>query len=552
LSLALYYHTLRHLRPSQVVGRAWFALHRPRPDTSPAPRRRPIKAAVFPLPPLREGSLVDENVFRFLNIEGPLSDAAAWNDPSADRLWLYNLHYFDDLNAAGRGRRRAWHVRLVARWIAENPPGFGTGWEPYPLSLRIVNWIKWACSGFSLSDAAVHSLAVQARYLRRRLEHHLLGNHLLANAKALVFAGLFFDGDESKEWLAAGLGILERELTEQVLADGGHFERSPMYHSIVLEDVLDLLAMSRVFPSVVPPRTFERWSDVAGRMLTWLAAMCHPDGDIAFFNDSAFGIALTPSQLGVCARTLGLRISAPPDEEILRLEPSGYVRIRRDRLQIIFDAAPVGADYIPGHAHADTLSFELSLGTVRVLTNSGISTYAFGPRRAWQRSTAAHNTVEIDGEDSSEVWSAFRVARRARPFDLAVERSGEALHVACSHDGYRRLKGEPVHRRVIELREGALRLRVADSISGTGIHRAAGHFHFHPGIRVEEGANGDWMISLPQGTQWRMVGNNGLRLKREEGEYALEFGKSIARPVLVWRIEGQLPIAAVVEIFEER
>lgn len=549
MSLTLYYHTLRHLRLTQVVGRAWFALHRPRPDTSPAPRQRQIKSAVFPLPPLREGSLVEENVFRFLNVERSLPDAADWNDPGADRLWLYNLHYFDDLNAAGRGRRRAWHERLIARWITENPPGFGAGWEPYPLSLRIVNWIKWEWSGFSLSDAAVHSLAVQARYLRGRLEYHLLGNHLLANAKALVFAGLFFEGDESRKWLDLGLGILESELTEQILADGGHFERSPMYHSIVFGDVLDLLAMSRVFPSVLPPRASERWTEVAGRMFTWLAAMCHPDGDIAFFNDSVFGLALTPAQLGACARTLGLPISAPPDDEILRLEPSGYVRIRRDRLQIIFDAAPVGADYIPGHAHADTLSFELSLGTERVLTNSGISTYNVGPRRAWQRSTAAHNTVEIDGEDSSEMWSAFRVARRARPFDLTVERSETALRVACSHDGYQRLEGKPIHRRTIELGEPVL--RVSDSISGTGNHQAAGRFHFHPGTRVQETTAGDWMIFLPQGTRWRMVGRNGLQLTREEGEYSPEFGKSTVRPVLVWRIEGQLPIDAVVEILEE-
>ena len=549
MSLTLYYHTLRHLRLTQVVGRAWFALHRPRPDTSPAPRRRQIKSAVFPLPPLREGSLVEENVFRFLNVERSLSDAADWNDPGADRLWLYNLHYFDDLNAAGRGRRRAWHERLIARWITENPPSFGAGWEPYPLSLRIVNWIKWEWSGFSLSDAAVHSLAVQARYLRGRLEYHLLGNHLLANAKALVFAGLFFEGDESGKWLDLGLGILESELTEQILADGGHFERSPMYHSIVFGDVLDLLAMSRVFPSVLPPRAFERWTEVAGRMFTWLAAMCHPDGDIAFFNDSVFGVALTPAQLGACARTLDLPISAPPDDEILRLEPSGYVRIRRDRLQIIFDAAPVGADYIPGHAHADALSFELSLGTERVLTNSGISTYNVGPRRAWQRSTAAHNTVEIDGEDSSEMWSAFRVARRARPFDLAVERSETALRVACSHDGYQRLEGKPIHRRTIELGEPVL--RVSDSISGTGNHQAAGRFHFHPGTGVQETTAGDWMIFLPQGTRWRMVGRNGLQLTREEGEYSPEFGKSTVRPVLVWRIEGRLPIDAVVEILEE-
>src|SRR5262249_17975544 len=148
--------------------------------------------------------------------------------------------------------------------------------------------IKWVCSGHVPLEAAVHSLAVQARYLRRRLEYHLLGNHLLANAKALVFAGAFFDGDEALDWRATGLGILDRELSEQILADGGHFERSPMCHSIVLEDVLDLVALTRVFPSAAPREVVERWEAIARDMSRWLSAMCHPDGDIAFFNDAAF------------------------------------------------------------------------------------------------------------------------------------------------------------------------------------------------------------------------------------------------------------------------
>ncbi len=549
MSLALYYHTLRHLRPSQFVGRVRFALHRRQPDTSAPPRRRQI-ATAFPLPPLREASFIEEGIFRFLNVARSLARAEDWNDPHADKLWLYNLHYFDDLNAAGREHRTAQHERLVARWIAENAPGFGTGWEPYPLSLRIVNWIKWACSGFTLSDAAVHSLAVQVRYLRKRLEYHLLGNHLLANVKALVFAGLFFDGGEAKEWLATGLRILDRELAEQILADGGHFERSPMYHSIVLEDVLNLLAVCRVFPSAVSPRSLDRWARVAGEMFGWLAVMCHLDGEISFFNDATFGVALTPIQLRACANAIGLEVSTPPKDGILQLEPGGYVRMRRGPLLVIFDAAPVGPDYIPGHAHADTLSFELSWNGRRVLTNSGTSTYSVGSRRAWERSTAAHNTVEIDAENSSEVWSAFRVARRARPLDLKVERSDGALRAVCSHDGYRRLRGAPVHRRSIEIKDGVL--RVGDTISGRGIHQAAGYFHFHPDVRVEETTTGDWRIFLPQGTKLRLIGQNGLRLTREEGEYAPEFGKLIPRPVLVWRIGQRLPISAAIELLEEQ
>ncbi len=96
--------------------------------------------------------------------------AAGWNDPAADKLWLYNLHYFDDLNAAGRDAREAWHRALMARWIAENPPGHGNGWEPYPLSLRARELDAWALAGHALPEAAVQSLAVQARWLTQRLE----------------------------------------------------------------------------------------------------------------------------------------------------------------------------------------------------------------------------------------------------------------------------------------------------------------------------------------------------------------------------------------------
>src|SRR5690606_6973721 len=146
-----------------------------------------------------------------------------------------------DLCAEGGDRRSAWHLDLLRDWVAANPPGHGDGWEPYPTSLRIVNWIKWALAGNTLPPACVHSLAVQVRWLRRCLEIHLLGNHLFANAKALVFAGLYFSGPEAHRWLATGLRILEREIAEQILPDGGQFERSTMYHALAYEDMLDLV-----------------------------------------------------------------------------------------------------------------------------------------------------------------------------------------------------------------------------------------------------------------------------------------------------------------------
>jgi uncharacterized heparinase superfamily protein len=186
----------------------------------------------------------------------------------------------------------------MERWVAENPPGNGVGWEPYPISLRTVNWVKWVQAGNKPSEALLHSLVVQLRYLTQRLEVHLLGNHLLANAKALLFGGLFFEGAEADRWFAIGMKIIEEQLREQILDDGGHFERSPMYHSVILEDMLDLVNLYGVYGKSVN----SQWGKIITKMLSWLSVMTHPDGDIAFFNDAAMGIAARPQVLARFAR----------------------------------------------------------------------------------------------------------------------------------------------------------------------------------------------------------------------------------------------------------
>ena len=81
---------------------------------------------------------------------------------------------------------------------------------------------------------------------------------------------------------------------------------------------------------------------------------------------------------------------------------------------LVCDVAPIGPDHLPAHAHADTLSFELSFKGRRVFVNSGTSEYGLSAERQRQRGTAAHNTLVLDEENSSEVWAGFRVARRAR------------------------------------------------------------------------------------------------------------------------------------------
>jgi hypothetical protein len=155
-------------------------------------------------------------------------------------------------------------------------------------------------------------------------------------------------------------------------------------------------------------------------MLRWLEAMCHPDGEIALFNDAAFGIAPAPAEL-TATRASCWVTPTPHSRSSSHLADSGYVRAASRDAVLIADVAPVGPDYLPGHAHADTLSFELSLFGQRTIVNGGTSRYGTGPEREAERGTPAHSTVTVDGENSSEVWAGFRVARRAKPFDLRIE-----------------------------------------------------------------------------------------------------------------------------------
>lgn len=483
IQLLRYWHTVRHLRWRQFVYRLKYALTRSAPQiVGVQPVRTWATAAASSWPAWMPACLRNDGTLVFLNEPGLPHAEDPWNDPARSKLWLYNLHYFDDVSAIGAKSRRADHVQWVRRWIAQNRPGQGNGWESYPTSLRIVNWIKWWSSGteaIPLDWCA--SLADQVQALHQRLEWHILGNHLFANAKALVFAGAWFQGERAERWLADGLAILEREIPEQFLADGAHFELSPMYHATMSWDLCDLLLLARKTGLPVLADCVPRWSRVLERAMRWLQAMTHPDGELAFFNDSTMGIAPRYADLLRYANEV-----SPAASDSLPVVwhgiDSGYCRLAMGPAVALLDVARVGPDYLPGHAHADTLSFELSLHGHRLLVNSGTSVYGDGPERLRQRATAAHNTVVVDGVDSSEVWGGFRVARRARPLQVRVE-SGDALvQVSAAHDGYRRLPGRNLHRRLWSM--DAAGLQVHDAVEGD-FTSACAFFYLHPAVQLE-------------------------------------------------------------------
>lgn len=495
--LRRFWETVRHLKAGQVLHRAWFRLYRPWPDFRPPPATRQLLGAWI-TPACRESSMTGPTKFLFMNRVGDLADLT-WDGDETEKLWRYNQHYFDDINAIGANARRSWHAALIERWIAENPPGSGTAWEPYPTSLRIVNWVKWIMAGNEAPPDFWESLAVQIRWLSKRLERHLLGNHLVANGKALVFGGTLFGGNEGDNWRRTGLRILRYELSQQILLDGGHFELSPMYHALALEDVLDVINILRA--GMAPDEWVNAFEELIPSMQTWLDAMSHPDGDIAFFNDAAIGVAPALRELAQYAQRLGFP-AVPKKNAAMWLKYSGYARVALADAVLIADMADVGPPYLPGHAHADTLSFELSLGSERILVNSGTSLYGASEERLRQRGTAAHNCVVVDGRNSSDVWSGFRVGKRARPISPSVVMGEKTTTLRAGHDGYRSLPNAPVHWR--EWTISANTLKVEDEISNPGLSAKA-YFHLHPDVAIEMTDSRGGALLLPNGRRlvWR-------------------------------------------------
>jgi uncharacterized heparinase superfamily protein len=413
---------------------------------------------------------------RFLNEERSIDSAAIWNDRSCGLLWLYHLHYFDGLPGAAASDPGAAN-RLVERWIRENPPPGGVGWDPFPISLRIGNWIKFALQGGELSSTALDSLATQTAALRSRLEFHLLGNHLLLNACALYCAGCFLDSDDAERWREEGSRLLEAQIREQVLPDGMHFELSAMYQLLVLEALLDVINVSQAFGLRAPANL----KDACQAMLGALGVLTHPDGNIAQFNDAALDESPPPAALRHYAGRLGLEGPPGSPTESSWLPHAGYARICAGEAVAMIDVAEIGPSYLPAHAHADTLTFELSLGGRRVVVDTGVSTYEANAARHFERGTAAHNTIMIDGRNSSDVWHAFRVGERARILRRGFHAADTVTTVHAEHDGYRALG--VVHGRTWTMRPG--RLEIVDDFAGEGTHCMECAFHFHPDFRVE-------------------------------------------------------------------
>ena len=368
MNIGLVLRTVAHLRPAQVLFQVLRRVHKARFKALAYP---PVEVKPMVVEPAAKWQSYDGRRFAFLNIE---DEFRGWNNTAHGMLWAYNQNYMDWLCQSGMTAAEG--ARWIDRFIADMPTN-RVGLDPYPIALRAINWVKFF-SRFPMESTAERrdSLYSQLRLLERKLEYHLLGNHLLEDAYALYIGSAYLK-DSRMHGRASRL--LRRQLREQVLSDGAHYEQSPMYHCILLDRLLDCInAGEGAFVcSVLKP--------AAERMLGHLESIVYADGTIPLLNDSAEGIAPEPAAIFAYARRLGLQWTP------VALGECGYRKFNNTDVEAVVDVGNIKASYQPGHTHADSLSFELRLGGKPFVVDTGISTYDKTPRRQLERSTAAEH-----------------------------------------------------------------------------------------------------------------------------------------------------------------
>ena len=469
------YHTLKHLRFTQVYHQIDYRLVKPkRVDTPLIGIFSQLDLIDFPEKQKSFSIDINSWVFSFLNLRHSFSqDSIDWSFGKHGMLWTYNLNYFDWLHQAEMSKEQGLETlsRFYATPVDKNP----IIKHPYPTSLRIINAAKFITEWDIKEDWLYFELVSDLKLLSGQLEFHLLANHLLENAFALYIGGLITNQDELVQ---KGKKLLARQLKEQILNDGMHFERSPMYHLIILERLLDALNFAEATKDDLEPVLKSYAINMTGFVMNWEGLSRVP-----MMQDSAYGIALTvPVILDYSRRLLGSDYPTSTNE----MRGSGYRKLKNESFEVHVNVGEIGPSYQPGHAHADELNFELFYHGKPIVVDTGISTYEKNQRRQHERSTESHNCLVVNSENTSDVWSGFRVGKRAK-VELIQDNN---YKIVAQHFGY----SPVVVKRTWEAVNGSI--VIYDELKNSSkSFEAQGKLHLHPSIKVEQLDNNSFRLS---------------------------------------------------------
>ncbi len=562
ISLLRYLRTLHYLKINQILSRLLWILKKRilKPFIVYKTARikceidtifkKNLELVLKPAPKIAFEQEPSKNTFNFLNKKIEFSPEIDWNAKRCEKLWLYNLHYFDYLiplthqvNAENFEIGR----KIITQQIARNPIGKGVGWEPYPVSLRIINWMFFYHFYFEYfhQDPQFHRMFLQDLfqqfyYLTWFKELHLGANHLFENMKTILISSLFF---HDRRRFKKSCIDLRKELKEQILPDGGHYERSPMYHQIVLTGLLDILNFLKKGDS--KNLLLNRDDDIVDslisdinihiqKMMNWLENMYHPDGEIALFGDSAFHIALHVSDLKKYYQAIGGVYDTPgSDSDIISLASSGYYIFHTDSHYFVIDGGPLGVDYQPGHAHCDFLSFEYSYQKLRFIVDCGVGDYKPTDIRQKARGIYSHNTVIVNKLEQGEIWKAFRMGYRIKPSESGFIAQQQKVFFRGKYVNSIKKKESYSHQREVHFINQKFFL-IYDTIFGRHIKTIENILHFHPECSITINT-GEIKLKRDKEEIYILWDPGDLSIDLRSWFYAPEFGKIIENQMIVFK-----------------
>lgn len=444
---------------------------------------------------------IEEQSITFLNKTYHYKDKINWRFSEYGKLWTFNLHYFEWLNDAKIDVEFC--LDTIIQWI-ENDSKDEIFINSYTASIRIPNWIKFICKNNIDNKDIVDSLYLQSLRLYHFPEYDIQGNHLLENGIALQWAASFF---KNQKFQKKANEILSKELKCQFLSDAIHFEKSLAYQSNILKNTLDLIVFLEVQDKENKLINLLKYN--ASQSLSIVKLMSCEATKYPHFGDSNERIAVSYSELKFVAQSLGINMLS------MKLGESGFRKFHSTDLELFFNCGNICANYQPGHAHADAFSFCLNVKNIPTIVDRGMSTYEVGTQRLMERGTEAHNTLCVEGEDSAELWSSFRMGRR--PNILLLKDEEEYLNV--EHDAYFK-KYKIQHNRSLKFSEKSI--SIEDKILGWNGQKCKLFLHLHPNIYICR-ENDDWIVKNNN----FLIHFEGCEVILESYQYCLGFNETI-------------------------
>ncbi|MCX6639766.1 MAG: alginate lyase family protein [bacterium] len=453
-------------------------------------------------------------------------------------------------------------------------------WDSVDESIRVLNLLEVLAllgdrldpKSFSAGLASVIDAAWTVQAQRART-----GNHLIYEGLALYYAGrCLLNYVQSPRWKRLGKRILEKAIRLQVLEDGLNAELSTNYHLITGTNFLKGWILS-----VKCAENFSLdYQRKLAKMAHTAAQLQCADGGFSALGDSDRMAAQSREEIeGRAFAELGRILDRSENHTELsdeltlllaNLNPNeifgegtaysvgiqsfgGYqFLIPKSGGKLIFDAAPFGLPGASHHGHADSLSFEVFWGQCRFLVDPGGFSYVDAAARSFARSTRAHNTIEVDGENSSEILGSFKFGRAAKCRLLNQQVFDWGYLVAAEHDGYTRLPNPVVHRRAIIWQPEPFLLLIADQLRGQGNSRFKAFFHADSDCEaeIESGNTAIWRLKGTDTLQQTFWSNAKMESKVIVGEREPElqgwvspaFGTYLTAPALIETGESSLPV----------